>query len=209
MPRSRRRVRVCVLAAAVFLLARSHPAAAHETQSVKQYRLTIGWGEEPAYSGERNSVDVDVKDGAGQPVADLGGGSLSVEVAFGDERVVLPLLPARAVPGRFRASLVPTRAGTYVFHVTGTVKGQAVDVRSTCSEATFHCVSDAADLQFPAKDPSTGQLAESIGRALPRAERALETAAGARRVALVAVAVAGLALVVAVVLGARKGRQGA
>jgi len=70
-------------------------------------------------------------------------------------------------------------------------------------------ISDAAELQFPAKDPSTGQLAESIGRALPRAERALETAAVARRVALVAVAVAGLALVVAVVLGARKGRQGA
>jgi hypothetical protein len=113
------------------------------------------------------------------------------------------------VPGRFRASLVPTRAGTYAFHVTGTVKGQAVDVRSTCSESTFHCVSDASDLQFPAKDPSTGQLAESIGRALPRAERALDTAAGARRLALVAVAVAGLALVVAVVLGARKGRQGA
>jgi len=208
MPRSRRRVRVCVLAAAVFLAA-SHPAAAHETQSVKQYRLTIGWGEEPAYSGERNSVDVDVKDGAGQPVADLGGGSLSVEVVFGDERIVLPLLPARTVAGRFRAALVPTRAGTYAFHVTGTVKGQAVDVRSTCSESTFHCVSDASDLQFPAKDPSTGQLAESIGRALPRAERALDTAAGARRLALVAVAVAGLALVVAVVLGARKGRQGA
>ena len=208
MPRSRRRVRVCVLAAAVFLAA-SHPAAAHETQSVKQYRLTIGWGEEPAYSGERNSVDVDVKDGAGQPVADLGGGSLSVEVVFGDERIVLPLLPARTVAGRFRAALVPTRAGTYAFHVTGTVKGQAVDVRSTCSESTFHCISDAAELQFPAKDPSTGQLAESIGRALPRAERALDTAAGARRLALVAVAVAGLALVVAVVLGARKGRQGA
>ena len=209
MPRSRRPARVCMLVAAVSLLAAWPPAAAHETQSVKQYRLTIGWGEEPAYSGERNSVDVDVKDGAGQPVADLGGGSLSVEVAFGDERVVLALLPARAVPGRFRASLVPTRAGPYAFHVTGTVKGQAVDVRSTCSESTFHCVGEAADLQFPAKDPSLGQLADSIGRALPRAERALDTAAGARRVALVAVAVAGLALVVAVVLGTRKGRQGA
>jgi hypothetical protein len=194
---------------AALLLTLACPALAHETQSVKQYRLTLGWGEEPAYSGYRNSVDVDLADAAGAPVADLGGGSLSVEVSFGDERIVLPLLPSGERPGRFRAGLVPTRAGTYVFHVTGTVKGQAIDARSTCSEETFHCVTDVSELQFPAKDPSAGELAESIGRALPRAERAMDVAANARSTAIAAIAVAALALIVAVALAARRGKQGA
>jgi hypothetical protein len=187
----------------------SGTAIAHETQSVKQYRLTIGWGEEPAYNGYKNSVDVDVADGAGAPVSDLGGGSLAVEVSFGDERMARPLLPYGLKPGRFRAALVPTRAGTYTFHVTGTIKGQTVDTRSTCSDATFHCVTEVSDLQFPAKDPTAGQLAESVGRAIPRAERALDTAASARRIAMGAAGVAVLALVAAIGLGARRGKQGA
>jgi hypothetical protein len=195
--------------ATVITLALAAAAAAHETQSVKQYRLTIGWGEEPAYSGYKNSVDVDVADGAGAPVTDLGGGALAVEVTFGDERIVRPLLPSGLKPGRFRAGLLPTRAGTYTFHVTGTVKGQTIDTHSTCSDTTFHCVTDVSDLQFPVKDPSAGQLAESVGRAIPRAERALDAAASARRIALAAGGVALLALVAAIGLGARRGKQGA
>jgi len=209
MPLRGRRRRDVVSSVAALLLALLQPALAHETQSVKQYRLTLGWGDEPAYSGYRNSVDVDLADGAGAPVTDLAGGSLAVEVSFGDERIVLPLLPAGQRPGRFRAGLVPTRAGTYTFHVTGTVKGQTIDARSTCSEETFHCVTDASELQFPAKDPSAGQLAESIGRALPRAERAMDAATSARSTAIAAIALAALALVVAIALAARKGKQGA
>ncbi len=209
MPLCRRTRRARRWGATVLMLSLSGVVAAHETQSVKQYRLTIGWGDEPAYSGYRNSVDVDVADGAGAPVTDLGGGSLAVEVSFGDERITLPLLPYGPKPGRFRAGLVPTRAGTYTFHVTGTVKGQTIDTRSTCSEATFHCVADVSDLQFPAKDPSAGQLAESIGRATPRAQRALDAATGAGRMAMAALAVAVLALLAAIGLGVRRGKPGA
>ena len=209
MPLRRRTRRALRWSATVLPLALAAGAAAHDTQSVKQYRLTIGWGDEPAYSGYKNSVDVDVADGAGAPVTDLGGGSLAVEVSFGDERIVRPLLPSGLKPGRFRAGLVPTRAGTYTFHVTGTVKGQTIDTRSTCSDTTFHCVTDASDLQFPVKDPSAGQLAESVARAIPRAERALDTAAGARRIAMAAGGIALIALVAAIGVGVRKGKQGA
>ena len=209
MPLRRRTRRALRWSATVLPLALAAGAAAHETQSVKQYRLTIGWGDEPAYSGYKNSVDVDVADGAGAPVTDLGGGSLAVEVSFGDERIVRPLLPSGLKPGRFRAGLVPTRAGTYTFHVTGTVKGQTIDTRSTCSDTTFHCVTDVSDLQFPVKDPSAGQLAESVARAIPRAERAFDTAAGARRIAMAAGGIALIALVAAIGVGVRKGKQGA
>ena len=90
---------------AALLLTLLPPAAAHETQSVKQYRLTLGWGDEPAYSGYKNSVDVDVADGAGSPVTDLGGGSLPWRCPSAMSGIVLPLLPAGQRPGP-----VPRRA---------------------------------------------------------------------------------------------------
>lgn len=191
----------------VLLLVLSVPSSAHDTQVVGSLRLTIGWGEEPAFAGSRNSVTVVLSDTAGAPVTDLGGGSLTVEVSFGSERIVLPLQPAWARRNEFRAWLLPTRPGTYVFHITGQAKGQAIDVRSTCSNKTFDCIADSSEIQFPVKDPSAGQLAERIERSLPRADQAVETAARARTVAMAALGVAVLALVSGVGLGLRRNRQ--
>lgn len=199
--------RVFALGMTAFVLALPAPASAHETQKVDRLHLTIGWGDEPTFTGSRNSVEVDLSDAAGKPVTDPEA-SLSVEVSFGDQRFALPLLPAGERSGKYRAWLVPTRPGTYTFHITGNVKGQAIDATSTCSDRTFDCVRDASEIQFPAKDPSAGQLAERVSRALPRAERALDAAASARTIALVAIAVAALALIAALGLGARKGRKG-
>ena len=106
-------------------------------------------GDEPAFAGSRNSVVVALSDSAGplkEPAA-----SLSVEISFGTERLTLPLEPAFGRPHEYRAWLVPTRAGTYTFHVTGKVKDQAIDITTTCSESTFHCVADASEIQFPVK----------------------------------------------------------
>ena len=208
MPRDGRSWRSLAPGLAALLLTLPAPASAHETQTVNRLRLTIGWGDEPVFSGAKNSVEVDVSEATGAPVTDPGG-SLTAEVSFGDERIVLPLQPSGQRPGKFRAWLVPTRPGTYTFHITGTVKGQTIDTSSTCSDKTFDCVTDVSDVQFPAKDPSAGQLAESVSRALPRAERAMDTAAGARNVAMAAIGVAALALAAAIGLGVRKGRKAA
>ena len=98
---------------------------------------------------------------------------------------------------------MPTRAGTYTFHISGTIKGEALDVSSTCSDTTFACVSDVADLQFPAKDPSPGQLADRLSRGLPRAEEAASTARVARITAFAAIALAAVAIAVAMMKKAR------
>jgi len=208
MPQDGRIWRIFTLGMAALLLTLPAPASAHVTQSADRFRLTIGWGEEPAYSGLRNSVEVDVADAAGKPVTDLRG-PFSVEVSFGDDRLVLPLRPAAGEPGKFGASLVPTRPGTYTFRVVGRVQGQTIDVRSTCSDQTFDCVTDVSEVQFPAKDPSAGQLAEGVGRALPRAERALSTSVSAQNLAIAAIAVAALALAAAIGVGVWKGGKGA
>src|SRR5690606_11271704 len=146
-------------------------AEAHERKTVGALSLVIGWGEEPAFTGSRNSVVVAISDQAG-PIKTPA--TLSAEITFGTERVTLPLEPVANRPHEFHAFLVPTRAGTYTFRITGKVGSQTVDVSSTCSESTFHCVVDATDLQFPAKDPSVAQLSDRLERGLPRAERASE-----------------------------------
>jgi hypothetical protein len=153
----------------------------------------------------RNTVDVRVSGSDGTPVANLAD-ALTVEVSFGDARVVLPLLPS-GEPGELGAAIVPTRPGTYTFHLTGSVEGRAIDTSSTCSDETFDCVLDAAEIQFPVQDPPTGRLAEGLARSLPRTEQAKDAATDARRLALVGIALGALALlsvVGLVVRGARK-----
>lgn len=194
---SNNRIRIASIVALAMSAVVSPTGHAHERKIVGQYQLVIGWGDEPAFSGMKNAVEIDLADRTGKPVTDLGGGSLSVEVIYGDQRLTLPLRPVREPQGKFRAWLVPTRAGTYTFHISGTVKGEALDVSSTCSDTTFACVTDVAELQFPAKDPSAGQLADRMSRGLPRAEQAASTAGVARLIALTAMALAAVAIAVA------------
>ena len=183
------------LVATAWALALSPATAAHDRIAAGPVMLTVGWAEEPPLSGFKNAVEVDVSTAAGVPVSEVAGPP-TVEVSFGDEAIVLPLLPAER-QGSFQAVLVPTRPGVYTFHVMGTVKKRPINATSTCSEATFECVVDASDVQFPAKEPSSGQLADRIERALPRAERAVETADESRRLALAGAVFAVLALITA------------
>ena len=196
MPNNRIRVAwIATLAIAAMIGATT---SAHERKSVGQYHLVIGWGDEPAFTGVKNTVEIDLTDSAGKPVTVLGGGALSVEVIFGDQRVTLPLQPVLQSPGKLRAGLIPTRAGVYTFHVSGSVQGVSLDISSTCSDSTFACVDAAAELQFPAKDPSPAELADRVSRGLPRAEEAASTAATARMIGFAALAVAAAALAVAI-----------
>ncbi len=191
-----------VLTAAIALLLCTGAVSAHEKKNAGSLALTIGWSDEPAFSGVRNAIEVDVADGAGKAVADPDA-SLAVEVTFGTDRTTLPLAPAAQDPGKYRAWLVPTRAGVYTFHVSGTIRRQAVDVTSTCSDTTFACVGDATAIQFPGGDPSPGQLADRIARTAPRADAAAGRADLARQISFAALAVSVLALSVVLVRGRR------
>lgn len=178
------------LVVAVLLLAA--PAQGHETKAAGPLEITVGWEREPAYTGVENFVEVAVSETGVGPVADVGTG-LSAAVSYGPASKVLALVPA-ARPGVVHAALVPTRPGSYTIQVTGSVRGQMIDVTSVCSETSFHCVTDSSEIQFPAPDPPSGQLAERLERELARGRQARSEAAGARRVALVALGVAAVAL---------------
>jgi hypothetical protein len=188
-----------ILTAALFVT-----ADAHDAHVAGPYRLVIGWSDEPAFTGIRNAVVVEITETGKGPITDPA--SLAVEVSFGAERIVLPLNQDPVRRHVFQAPLVPTRAGTYTFHLTGKVRSQPIDITTTCSEKTFDCVMDGSAIQFPVKEPPAGQVVERLERSLPRAELALESAKRAQTTAIAAIAVAALALLSAAV-GMKRARK--
>jgi hypothetical protein len=201
-----RSLTVLLAAAATLPLTAAAPASAHETRAGGPVRFVVGWGDEPTYTGFKNSVQVTVTDASGAPVTDVGD-TLTVEVIKGAEKTTLPLVANFRVggfgtPGDYRAWLTPTRPGAYTFRISGTVRGQKVDETFDSGKTTFNDVEDVTSIAFPAKDPSTGQLATRIDREVPRLEAALaeaeESADSARTLALAGTVVGAVGLLTAV-----------
>ena len=178
-----------VLGVAVVLVSASAlPAVAHVTTTQGPFRVAVGWRDEPAYAGVPNAIEVEVSRADGRNVE--GKGSLDVEVSHGADRIRLPLLPGET-PGLLSAQLVPTVAGTYGLHVTGAIDGTPIDIQSTCSEKTFDCVADGAEIQFPARQRTTDELVTRLERELARRSQDDTTA---RVIAIAAIVLAGAAL---------------
>jgi hypothetical protein len=201
-----RRCAWLILASIVTFTIPAAPAAAHEDHVVGSLLVSIGWANEPALTGVPNAVEVVVTTSEGGPITELGSSALTVEVTFGTETSVFGLAPHGA-SGGFTALIVPTQPGTYTFHVSGVVLEQPIDITTVCSEQTFDCVTDISSAQFPSVDLSDGQLTERLDRELARAERAEDTAATARTLAVAALAVAGFGVFAGVVLGIRRGHS--
>jgi hypothetical protein len=183
------------------------PAAAHEEKAVGRYRLVVGFGDEPAYAGEQNSVQLLLADANQQPVTDLGN-TLEVEVATGSaaplELAMEPFFEVGefGTPGDYRAFFIPTAPGGYSFHFTGTIKGQKIDQTFKSGPQSFSEVEDPAQVQYPVKQPTGGQLATRADREAARVDAALaaerdqarEDAASARTLAIVGLVVGALGL---------------
>lgn len=201
---------VAVRSAAVLLLALSAPtvlappAWAHEDRSVDHLEMAVGFGTEPAYTGQPNSVQlILVHDG--RPVTRLTR-ELSVEVSFGDDTKEYRFEPffeigEFGVPGDYRAWFVPSQPGDYTFHIQGTVDGEKVDETFSSGPTTFDAVEDLSDATFPeVQAPSNAELADRIETEAARtqgllastvgaAARATDTAENVGRIALVLAAI--------------------
>ena len=189
------------------LLAQSAPIRAVDKQTVGTIQLTIGWGDESAFAGSRNWIDIGVADGRGALVAGPTD-TLNVEVVFGDRRLRLPLLPVERRQGMYRAWIVPSRAGSYAFHISGRLKGEAIDITSACSEKTFPCVTEPGDVQFPEKDPTSAQLAETVSHSQARVQQAIDDATEARLISFVALTISAAAVALAVLVRSLRSRRG-
>jgi hypothetical protein len=220
------RKRILTMAAAIGLagmlltFSSAGPASAHEERKVGNYVFHVGFGDEPAYAGAKNSVQMLLHDAkTDKPVTDLGD-SLKVEVTQGagtatddSQKLAMSMEPDFEVgefgtPGDYRAFFIPTAPGSYTFHFTGTIKGQKVDEKFTSGPQTFSDANDPAQVEFPVKVPTGSQLGARLDREVPRLNDALaasqtragkaEDAAGqARIIAVVGVVVGVLGLAAA------------
>lgn len=189
--------RLLSLAAAIAVVAASlgvfaSPAAAHERRTVGPYTFVVGWIAEPAYLDQLNALDLTVTETATtKPVEGLEK-TLKAELIAGGGSAVKPLtLAARfGLPGKYQGQVLPTKAGDYTFHLTGTVNSLAVDERFESGPGRFGGIEDLAPLQFPDRVPSNSDLAAKLDDANGKLTLAIALAAGALGLAVVSIVVA-------------------
>jgi len=218
--RSERPLSATALVGALVLLSAA-PTLGHEGRNLGDLEMVVGWGTEPAYAGEVNSVQLLLVH-HGEPVVDLGD-TLDVEVTFGDETQPFTLEPFFEVgefgtPGDYRAWLIPTEPGQYWFRFSGTIDGEEVDETFTSGPDTFADVENPQAAQFPVEQPSAGELAERIDREVPRltssigdvqaaAKAAADDASSAKTLGLIGIIVGAVGLIVAIAALVVSGRR--
>jgi hypothetical protein len=133
----------------VALLLNFQLAFAHESITVGDYTLEIGWLSEPPIVGQQNAIVVNVSTTADeQPVEDVSG--LTVTISYGGQEKTLTLQPlGEDTPGQFIAPILPTIPGQYTVKLGGTLGDTAVDGHVEPEE-----VQSADTLQFPSAAPA-------------------------------------------------------
>ena len=182
----RRIGRSAALGAVLALLVGIGAASAHEQRDVGDYTFTVGFLEEPVFTGQKSGLDLRVARGD-QPVEGLET-TLQAEVTFNGQSRDLEISPVFGQPGAYRSVFFPTAAGPYSFHITGDVGGTPVDETFTSGPDTFSEVQDVAGGQFPIQYPATGDIA-----------RDAEAGADAATTATIGVVLGGAGLLVGLV----------
>jgi hypothetical protein len=183
-----------VLGAAMVLAAlAAAPASAHAEKKAGRYSFVVGFGDEPAYAGQPNSLQV-VISRDGRPATDLAGqlDGLMAHAYYGSkadpklENAMMPLEPhfgdGWGTPGDYRSFFVPTQAGAYTFTLKGKLGAQKINLVVPSGPETFGDVSDPAKAAFPAvKDPTTAELAQRLDREATRLNGTVAAATAAQR----------------------------
>jgi len=105
-------------------------AFGHTIDSVDNYRLEIGWMNEPVVSGETNGIELfvsplepglDLKNQVFQNGIQGLEKSLKMQLVFQDHKITLPLQADHDIPGKYYAFVNPTISGYYQANILGTV----------------------------------------------------------------------------------------
>jgi hypothetical protein len=172
----RARVLAVFAVAVALVMALETGASAHVAKSFGPIHMEMGFGNEPTYAGQPNSVFLGI-DRNGRPVTDLTD-TLKVTVSYGSQHLDLPVVPNFEVggdgtPGDYRAWFVPSQPGKYTFHVFGTVDGTKIDWTETSSPSTFNTVQDPSSASFPkVTAPTNQQLSDLIAAQTTRLQAA-------------------------------------
>ena len=137
-----------------FLVFNFQLAYAHESITIGDYVVEVGWLSEPPIVGQQNGIVVNVSTSDEQPVEDVS--SLTVTISYGGQNKTLTLQPlGEDTPGQFVAPILPTVAGEYSVIFGGTLGDTAADTETHVEE-----VQPADTLQFPSL---TAEKSDSAG----------------------------------------------
>ena len=112
-------------------------AYGHTVDAVGEYRVEIGWMNEPVVSGETNAIEFyvspllpcveipePIKCAESQKFQNGVGGlddTIKMKLIYKDESITLPLSPDHNIPGKYYAFVNPTVSGFYQANVLGTI----------------------------------------------------------------------------------------
>ena len=147
---------IASLITVIALLLNFQLVLAHESVTVGDYEIEVGWVNEPAVAGQMNGIAVNVTNtSTSEPVEDVS--SLSVTISYGGESKELSLEPrGEDTPGQFQAAILPTIPGQYTVMLGGQLGDTPVDAHVEPEE-----VGTADTIQFPSAPASTPQSANT------------------------------------------------
>lgn len=184
-----------VTAVALIVLSSTPSASAHERRTVAgNYTFVVGFINEPALLEEPNGIDLRVSNAQTNDPVEGVEKTLKVDVSVGGQTKTMDLRARFGQKGAYTADLFPTKPGTWVFRFYGTLEGVQVDERFESGPGRFNDVQAKADIAFPSKVPSIGELAvqaqkggqpaeaaATTGSPSPDVQRALDKADDARK----------------------------
>ena len=139
-------------------------ADAHTIDSVGEYRVEIGWMNEPVVSGETNAIELYVsplKPGLEledqvfeNGIQDLKK-TMKLQLIYKEDSITLPFSPDHNIPGKYYAFVNPTVAGFYQANVLGDIKGTPISLSMHPPK-----VGERAYIEFP--EPSDLTLTQII-----------------------------------------------
>ena len=112
-------------------------ADAHTVDSVGDYRVEIGWMNEPVVSGETNAIELYVsplKPGLELKEQVFENGipdlkkTMKLQLIYKENSITLPFSPDHNIPGKYYAFVNPTVAGFYQANVLGDIKGTPISL---------------------------------------------------------------------------------
>ena len=109
----------------------------HTVDSVGEYRVEIGWMNEPVVSGETNAIEfyvsplesgLDLKDQVFKNGIVGLKKTVKIQLVYKDEKITLPLSPDHNIPGKYHAFINPTVSGYYQANILGTIENTPISL---------------------------------------------------------------------------------
>ena len=139
-------------------------AYGHTIDSVGEYRVEIGWMNEPVVSGETNAIEFYVSPLESNLKFEdqifengiLGlKKTVKIQLVYKDENIILPLSPDHNISGKYYAFVNPTVSGFYQANILGTIKDTPISLSMHPPK-----VAERSNIEFP--EPSDLTVTQMI-----------------------------------------------